>query len=234
MAWDTAANIVNDAAVELGLWAADVADPFSAPDALSVQLTRLLRSLGQRLVQVHPWSHLVKAHAFSSEVGTGDYPLPADFARPLDQTYWQGSRELEGPIGPRAWSGRSATLGGIWRGFRLLGGRLHLHPTPAAVESVSFEYVSTYWVQPAGQTEPTSATPTAGTDVLHFDRQLLIAGLKLTYLSSTGFDTSGVAREYAEAFGAAVAADSPAPALSLNGPRGPHLLDWRNVPEGSW
>jgi hypothetical protein len=68
--------------------------------------------------------------------------------------------------------------------------------------------------------EPSFATktePTAGSDVLFFDKQLLVARLKLEWRKAKGFDTTDAERDATQAFRKATSASESAPILSLNG-----------------
>lgn len=237
MLWDTAGNVLNDAAVELGLVPADLESPYSSTDPAILQLRRLLKSVGQRLVRAHAWSQLVKPVVVTTEPGTASYPLPEDFARPVDQTSWNRSARLPmaGPVGAQGWQMLQAISSSPAANtlYRLVGNQLVLYPAPATIADIAFEYVSTWWVQQDLET-PTRDAPDGGADILWFDRQLLLAGVKLAFLSAKGFDTTAAEEEYDEAFAAARGADAAGPSLHLNGPAGPHLLDWHNVPEGGW
>lgn len=70
MAWLTAGEILNDAAVELGLVATRYDDPFNATDQAVVQLCQFLKTGGRELVDEHNWSHLRGEYVFTT---TGTY-----------------------------------------------------------------------------------------------------------------------------------------------------------------
>lgn len=63
----------------------------------------------------------------------------------------------------------------------------------------------------------TSDVPGAGTDLLMFDEDLLVAKLKMMWLKAKGFDSSDAEDDYARTFAQAASNDSPSPILSLNG-----------------
>ncbi|HZH06911.1 MAG TPA: hypothetical protein VEY69_09575 [Lautropia sp.] len=238
MAFDTAANIVNDAAVQLGLWTAAVNDPIVATDANSAQLTAYLKSLGQRLARAYSWSHLQKSYTFNTASSTETYPLPSDFARSVDQTHWNrtGTAQLFGPVGPQTWARLKNSSTAVYTdsSFRTFGNLLYVHPVPTAINTYAFEYVSSQWVQATADAAPSKEAPTLGTDVLWFDRDLLVTGLKLEFHKNKGFDTSGDVADFTQALDAAVGADSPGEVLSLSGPRGFPFLTWCNAPDGDW
>lgn len=218
--FDTALNILNDAAVELGLYSTDLADPFASTDANVVLLRRLLKGLGQDLLRDHPWTHLQAEAAINTVIATASYALPADFNRDIDQTHWNDTTDLPlaGPASPQEWQFLKAVAaaGVLYKIFRTKGDLVFIHPTPTAVESLKYEYISRYWVRPTGQAAPTSETTTASTDTLHFDRRLLVAGLKLAFRSARGFDPAAEQNAYNMALARAKGGDGAAPVLRLS------------------
>ena len=105
MAWDTAGNIINDAATELGLQAfqAKAADPFASTDPNMGQLCQLLKSVGRDLAKRREWTHLRAIHTLTTVEGVGWYALPADFGRMINQTGWNRTNRLPlgGPLSPQ-------------------------------------------------------------------------------------------------------------------------------------
>lgn len=237
MAWDTAANILNDAAVELSLISADLDNPYASTEPNVLLLCRLLKSAGQDLARDFAWTHLQREYTFATVAGQGTYPLPPDFDRLMDQTAWNrtGVMPLQGPLAAQGWQVLRALVStgavGMW--FRIVGNLVQLQPVPGSEQNLSYEYVSRYWVQPEGQTAPSSDTPSAGTDTLLFDRRLLVTALKLAFRKAKGFDTSAAQADYEDARARAQGGDGAAPVLSLNGRcLGPErLLNGVNVPE---
>jgi hypothetical protein len=236
VAWDTAANIINDAAVELGLYSTDLDNPYASTDANVVQLCRLLKSVGQDMVRDFQWTQLQKTYTFTTSSGLGTYPLPPDFARIIDQTAWDRTQQLPlgGPLAAQGWQYLRAlvTSGVVGKWFRFIGGDLYLQPTPTAVETLAFEYISTDWVTPDGEGTPTAQTPTVGTDSLWLDRRLLVCAVKLAFKRAKGFDSMAAQEDYEKALARAQGADGAAPVLSLYGARRlSRVLDGANLPE---
>jgi len=346
MAWDTAASIINDAAVELGLISADIAAPYSSANRNIIQLCRLLKGVGQDLVKLRAWTHLQKEHTFLFVSGTADYNMLADFARWIDETAWNRSNRLPlgGPVNAKDWQLLKAVTasGVLYNIFRTVAGVIRVYPTPTTTDSVAFEYISNRWVEPvavkasldlattgdaslntvirastagvAGNlitvsltgdlvagtvsidvsgttavairyfagtatiadlesaigslagaddiievaTAGTPATvlgagaafaatlltgglhtsgvadaeaPTIGTDTLHFDRRLLVAGAKLYFLRQKGFDTTVAEQEWGRQLSLAGGADGAVRAIKVT-PRGrPGFLGSGNLPE---
>ena len=345
MAWDTAANIINDAAVELGLISANIAAPYSSANRNIIQLCRLLKGVGQDLVKLRAWTHLQKEHTFSFVSGTADYSPPSDFARSIDQTFWNRTNRLPlgGPVDARHWQLLQAVTasGVLYNIFRTVAGVIRVYPTPTVTDSIAFEYISSNWVEPAtaqatldlATTAPafdtvigaipngtvgnsytfaalddslgavtidvnvttkiielhfqpnvstiadveaviaaltgadkiievvtpgTAATvltgmetvgttnlaggvgvvdavsgdaPTVGTDTLHFDRRLLMAGAKLYFLRQKGFDTTVAEQEYGRQLSMAGGADGAARAIRVSPIGGSGFIGSGNLPE---
>ena len=233
MAWPDAANIINNAAQELGLYSGSLTDPTASTDPNVFQLIRVIRGLGQDLVRDFPWSHLQKVHTFSTADGTAYYELPEDFGRLVEGTLFNRTqgRQLGSPLSAQSWQmlHASPSTGPLDKAYRFLGSKLHLYPTPSAVETVAFEYVSTWWVQEAGEEAPNDEGIQDGGDILWLDRRLLIAGGKLRFLQAKGFDTTAAQREYDLAYSRATGADSSSPVIRLGSRLGG--LAGPNIPE---
>lgn len=219
--YDTVANVVSDTAVELGLGA--VSDVFASTDANVVQLRTLLKRVGRHLAKHRQWKQLIREHAFTTSALTNEYKLPADFGAYIDQTGF--NRTQNRPlhvVTPQEWQHLKASSAGTVTTilFRTFDRTLKVWPeTPVAGETVAFEYLSRYWVGVTSAGEATAAkdAPTANTDVILFDVDLIMPALKLAWLQAKGFDTSAAAQEYNEALRLNESAnEGAAPVLDLN------------------
>ncbi len=236
--FDTAANILNDAAVELGLRTVDLSDPYASSEQSMVLLRRLLKALGQDLARRHDWSHLDKTHTFATVNGTATYALPADFVALADQSEWNRTQQspLEGPLSAQGWQMVKAlsTSGVVSKHFRIFGNLFQMYPTPTAAETVAFDYRSSYWVSDGESGDaPTTVEPSAAEHELWFDRRLLVAGLKVRFLKAKGMDASAAQSDYEDALSSALGMDGAAPVLDIGGGAAGlgRLLDGGNVPE---
>jgi hypothetical protein len=235
VAFDTVANVVSEASIELGL--GSVSDVFGSTDAHIIQLRTLLKRVGRSLVKDWPWSHLLKEHSFATVGGTAIYALPTDFGEMVDQSGWNRTSQmpLKGPASAQEWhylKGRTSTstLSLIFRPWQRLIQFTAGSSTPDA-QTVAFEYVSTRWVVPSGQSTPTLDAPTANTDTLWLDDELLITGLCLRFLRSKGFPSDAAQLAHEDAWVKAIGQDAPAPILHLGGARTEPLLGWCNIPD---
>lgn len=230
--FDTALNVLDEASRQLGLGAQSA--PFASTDANIVQLVALLKSAGRKLVKAHQWSQLVKTHTLSTVDGTASYALPADFDRLTLQTMWDRTAQMPvPPVSAQGWHFLQAqtSMGSVWTQGRIYGNLLYLHPTPSSVSTVAYEYVSSFWVMPSGQTSPTATTTTASTDTLWFDRELLIDALKLEWKGAKGMDPSMVLAGYATLLAGERSADSQAGIINMAGEHGVKLIGLENVPD---
>lgn len=221
MSWATAGEVVNDAAVEVGL--TDDADPFTSTDLNTIQLCRLLKSCGQELVQMRNWTHLRKEHTFTTVQGTANYALPTDFFRMYDQSGWNRTNRLPlgGPLSPQEWQFLKARLVGVVFTvlFRPMNGEIYLYPdtnTPGDY-TIAFEYGSRYWLSDtATPTVLSKDAPTSGDDLIWFDRLLVVRSLKLAFLKAKGLDTTAAEQDFAATLNSAMGADAPNKVLKLH------------------
>lgn len=216
---DTAGDIVNTAAIQLGLDAFD--DPFVSQDPLALQLTSLLKSWGRRLWRERRWQFLTREFIFTTVLNQSVYALPADYGRMVNETAQSRTRRwpLGGPVASEEWQYLKARwVGGSTRLFyRIVSGQLSLYPdtdVPAG-EQLAYEYISKYWVQSQGTTAPDKDAPTASSDFLGFDTELCVLGLKLEWLGAKGLPAGGVQEDYERQLLLVCEQDVPAPIISI-------------------
>ena len=221
MVWDTAGNIINDAAVELGL--GTDADPYTSTDPVFIQLRALLKSTGRKLLSEHQWTQFRREYTFTTVLGTNSYDLPADFHDMRDQTGWNRTNRLPlgGPLSPQEWQYLKARLAGVVFTvlFRPVDKKILIYPdvnTPGGYV-IAFEYRSLFWAHTTNDASLASlSAPTASTNYVFFDPTLALHALKLAWARAKGFDSTAIQQDYDEALVKARNFDSPAPVLSLN------------------
>jgi hypothetical protein len=233
--WDTVANLISDAAIELGLVSAAIADPFVSTDVNVLQLVKFLKSGGRELAARREWKHLVKEYTFATANGTESYGLPSDFRSMVADTGWDRSTQipLGGPLSPADWQLlKAVTSTGIFKRYRLWAGRLYLNPIPTSIETIAYEYNGTSWVKPSGQTSPTSSTPSAASDVICFDPLLVVKRLKRDFRRAKKQDSASEEDDYREGLNLAELGDSDAATIFIGGRRnGVRRIDRYNVPD---
>lgn len=212
-------------------------------DQLARQALALLNREGKELSRNHDWKVLVREHSFSTVASTSDYALPSDFDHFIDDSQWsRGTREpMRGPVSGQEWQViKSGSFGsGVcfrrWRVKRSTSGAIAnkfvLDPTPTAVETVVFEYVSTSWC--ADTTGVTGqAAFAADTDIPLLPEHLLIMGLIWRLLKAKGLEYGDALAEYQSSLQREMARDGGAPKLSLGGRRiGVALISSHNIPD---
>jgi hypothetical protein len=235
----TAAQIITRAAVEVGL--TPITDPVSASDENYVQMTALLNSAGQELVDLWPWQVLVKEYLLTTAAeDTGSYDLPPDFAYMIDQTGWDRSNDvpIAGPLSAQQWSylkGRDLVSSTIYATFRLIEGKFNLFPQPPPVGvDVSFEYINRNWVKEAGGLAQDAVT--LSSDFVLYEPILIIKFLKAKWLEAKGFDSSSARLEMDNMFQSLTGKDTGAQILSAGRNRGgyPYLSPLYNTPDSGY
>jgi hypothetical protein len=239
--WISANDIINRAAVEVGL--NPVNDAYATPDPNFQSLRYLLNSCGQELVQEFDWNISMRSHEFTTQAGdSGVYDLPEDFSYMIDQTGWQqgspgAAYPLLGPASPQWWSYLQASQlysVTIYAWFRIKEGKLSLWPQPPPVGvPIRYEYISRAWVKAGDQADTYKDMATIPSDIVLYEPILIVKRLKLAFLQAKGFDTMKAEDEYEDALEAWKGKDQSSPKLSLTrGYPGYKMLDgYTNVPE---
>lgn len=253
MAYKTAGQIVKQAAIDLGVGAWE--DPFGSSDALARRLCSYFNTCGRDLVHRHDWGQLKTLWEFTTALGdTGNYALPDDWKSMILQTGWDRTKRMPmaGPLSSQEWAYLRAWQVGvtITAMFRMETNQLMLYPQPPPDGVlVSIEYKSNAWLVPDAQRAAWLANrkntlgaaglseAAASTDICIFDDLLMQQYLKLVWKKEIGMDTTSALEDFKDMFDRTVASASPAPVLSLNGPRlgmAVHLIDGQNLPPTGW
>ena len=231
----TANEIINSAAVEVGLLPSE--DPIGSTDETFIQMSGLLNSAGQEMVELYPWQGLRKKWSLTTADGdTGIYDLPDDFSYMVDQTGWNKSARLPvgGPISAQAWSylnGLEFLNNPIYAIFQLQENKFQLYPQPPPPDiEIAFQYQSRNWVTAQG-TGITSDVVATGSDLINYEPILIIKFLKVMFLSAKGFATQDAKGEFEVMFNSRTGKDQGAEILSASRAGGTlPLLNNFNVP----
>jgi hypothetical protein len=238
--WQTVAQAISDAAVELGISPTDITDPFASTDPNVLQLIRLLKSGGRDIVKRREWTHLVKEYTFNLAAGVSAYALPSDFRSMIDDSQWDRSTRfpLEMPISSQDWQFLKAVpvASNIVYYGRLWQSQIQVTPTPGAgtVDTMAFEYNSNAWIMPNGQSLPTTNAPTLNTDTVCFDPTLVVARLKRDWRRNKKQDSQAEEDDYQTALFDAENDDSIAKTIYIGGGRSRRrhrMLDRWNLPD---
>lgn len=215
----------------------------TSADTQIQQLLQLSNREGRQLAQEHDWTILQRLATVTTANGTAEYDLPTDYSRLVPQTEWDRSALLpmRGPMDPREW--QDIKSGGIGSGITGTRYRIYrsstagtfarkftVDPTPTTAETLTFEYISTYWLTDTGGSTGRDAWA-ADTDIPLLDFDLLTLGVIIRFRRAKGLDFTSEADEYQQMFARKTGQDRPAKILSLTPKPLVRLLGPTNVPE---
>lgn len=236
MRYYTANDIINRAAVEIGLNPST--DPVASSDETNVQFTQLLNAVGQELLNLHDWQELREVIDFTTTgTDTGNYDLPDDFDRMINQTGWDRTNSVQvgGPLSAQDWTylvGRDLVSQSIYASFRLTDSKMSLFPQPPPVGlRVTFEYISRNWVREQGQQKNNRDTVGTGSDTVRYDPIMAIKFLKLKYLQAKGLPAADAAMEFENMLESRLGRSEGSPILSAarNARAFPYLSPYGNT-----
>jgi hypothetical protein len=155
-------------------------------EVMTVSITELARS--------YDWQELQKEKTFNTVVSQIGYDLPTDFDRFINNTFWNTTTQhpVAMPVTPEEWrilKNQGITGGTGFSYSRIRANHVLLFPTPAAIETHVYEYISNLVVlsnSGTGQTEWL-----ADTDVSAIDSHILRLDATWRWLKNQG-------RPYAE------------------------------------
>jgi hypothetical protein len=159
-----------------------------------LQLTYLLYAVGRDLTAAKYWDQLKRTHSFPTVAAQANYTLPTDFYAPVfDTQYNQDENEalVKASDSHFNWLqyGIASSTNEIH--YRVFGrnneSQIQLFPTPDSIQTLSFDYISNAWIRAiAGSTWAT--TITLDTDVVAFDDDIMILGLKAKLAKERGLE----------------------------------------------
>ena len=197
----TLLTLCNDIADELSLdRATSYLGNTESDSALKIvrHLSRTVRQLAAR----YDWQTLRREKTFVTVgAATQTGAIPADFLRFVSGTMFNRTRTLpvEGPITPEEWQIQQARpVTSVWDQFIIRGNAFLITPTPAAGQTIAYEYITKYIGTNAAVAEVT--TFAADTDSSYFDDELLILGAVWRYRKAEGTDYSEEFREFERRF----------------------------------
>jgi hypothetical protein len=202
--WDTANNVIIQAAAETGLTVNASTLPYQSTDPALTRMTFLLTSCGVELLNMFEWQHkLVVFNLTTGPSDPGQYTLPADFDDMIDQTGWQKSYfwPLRGPYSAQMWQRVvNYPTTGIYVAFRIQNNQLWLWPQPVPANiGITFMYKSLGWVTDVNSLALKDHVDVGG-DTVNFDKYLISKLLKLRYLESIGHDSTAAEKQFNRAF----------------------------------
>ena len=194
----------------------------------AVRLLRFAIRTGRDLVR-QSYPYLIKEHTFSTVASDNSYTLPADFDHYVPFTHWNRttSRRMF-HIDPNFWQQLQSGLvtTSINDRFRIRGKDRDflIEPTPTAIETVAFEYVSKNYCETAASADLSVWTNDTDTGII--DEELVELGVIWRILNRIGLPYAEEKSEYQRIVDTTKARLSPQK-ISLNEYRPAHL----NIPD---
>lgn len=142
-------TIISDAARELSQPVPTAIVAATGPTALL--LLRCAKAEGKSLASRHTWQALMTEKTFTSVATAAQTSsIPSDFDRLVPDSMFNRTtrRRVHGPVNSAEWQSIQASL--VTRvnpAFRIRLGTIYITPTPAADDTVAYEYISTKWCQ---------------------------------------------------------------------------------------
>lgn len=171
----------------------------------------------------------------------GEYDLPDDFDRMIDQTGWNRTNRvpLGGPLSAQQWQyliGSDLVTYTIYATFRIMENKWNLFPQPPpSGQVIAYEYVSRNWIRDATDPLEFFDVAEANDDIVLYKPEVIVQYLRFKFLSAKGFNTTDASQAFAKAYGDATGGDKGAPVLNAGrGFRGIHLLDYYNIPDSNY
>lgn len=201
----------------------------SSSDLQVIQLMNLLNTEGSELAarSASGWQALVQEKTFTT-VATEDQGLLVggtilqttdNYRHILNETIWNRSKRIPlfGPRAPRVWQGfKALTFAGPFGEYRIRGGHLLILPTPAAGDTLAFEFVTRNWlVSSDGTTYRDRIADDADAPLL--DTEVIQAGLRWRWKRAKGLDFAEEFSGYEARVIDALARDGTKARLSLGG-----------------
>ncbi len=218
--------------------------PVSVPSSVignSESNTVIMLQLAQKevleLLRQYDWQALLAEASFTTvatETQTTLADAASDIFRICNDTMWDRtqSRKVSGPLNSEDWQRKKASplQSGISYWFRIRGNAILFYPTPAAGNSVYFEYLrNTPILDTNGTTR--KATWAADTDTCIINEELVRLGVIWRFLQGRKLDYAEEFRTYQDALDKFAAIDGAKSVIDMTGePEGLTLT----LPEGSW
>lgn len=207
------------------------------------RLLACANAAGRDLMKAHEWGSLQTSATITTANGTADYSLASDYDRMISDTGWNRTKKmfLSGPDTPQVnrylndgW-GVSASIN---QRFRIKGLTITIWPTPTAIETLGYEYISNKWAQSYDDEEnPTDPTPQleflADTYTTVFDPELMKKEIIWRFASGKGMYADGLKAEAFALRDQRIASDLGGTILNMV-PEPDYAPGAVNVQDGDW
>lgn len=195
------------------------------------------QAAGRELMRAHEWGALQTLGTITTANGTSSYALASDYDRMISDTGWDRTNDwmMVGPDTPqinRYLNESGVAQTGVRKRFRLQGTSLVIFPTPTAIATLVYEYVSGKWARSSGSVA--QAEFAADSDTTVFDADLMRAEIKWRYLAAKGMAFDDAKAEAFMIRESRIAADLGGTSLSMSPAPGAQFIELDNLPDNSW
>lgn len=214
----------------------------SPTDANTIQIIALFHAVCRDLRQAKCWPQMKKTHSFTTSAADLAYALPTDFYCSIIDTYWDTTNRWK-MAGPLTDSKYNELLYGYavfsnFTYFRVFGqqgtDQFQLQPDPGTGRVLKFDYMTKNYMATGASPYTWSEAIVANTDLVSFDDDLIILGLKAKWRQIKGLDFASFQAEFANKVDAAQARWQGNKKTSMYATDGFLAGLYPNVPEGSW
>jgi hypothetical protein len=191
----TLLSIVRNASDRLGL--TRPSSVVASTDQTALTLLGLAQEEGKALAGRHTWQVFQTEYTFPTVDGTASYALPAGFDSLIKDTVFNRTRRrrMQGDLTPAQWQETQASLVTMVNpAFRIRGNLFYISPTPSAVETVAYEYISKNWCQSVGLTGQSAWAADTDTGIL--DEELTTLGIIWRFKYAKGLDYAEAMSNY--------------------------------------
>jgi hypothetical protein len=219
----TLLTIIQDAADRLGLTRPSAV--ISSTDPLIVTLLGLAQEEGKALYDRHTWQAFQTEYTFSTANGTASYALPSGFDQMIKNTVFNRTRrrQMFGDLSPAQWQRTQASLvTQVNPAFRIKGDLFFISPTPTAIETVAYEYITINWCRSAALAG--QARWVADTDTGVLDEELTTLGIIWRFKSAKGLDYAESMNDYEIKVNKAIFKDGARVAIDTS------CTEWDRIP----
>ena len=212
--------------------------PDSVEDSTDQQVRQLFvlaNEEGRELSKGYDWQVLREQYTFTTVASAAQTSaVPADLDHFISNSFFNRTtrRNIIGPITPQQWQAIQAQpqLNRVFLAFVQRHGQFLVTPTPAAGETIAYEYITKNWAY--SDTDVPKDRFTADTDETFLDEWLFVLGLRWRFLKSKGLEYAEDFRTYQTQINQVMARDGGNSELSITGDDSYVLSP--NIPEGSF
>lgn len=199
------------------------------------QLWELANEEGYELAGSFDWQALRQQYTFVTIASAVQASaLAADMDHFISNSFFNRTtqRNVYGPITPQQWQAIQAQpqLNRVFLSFVERDGQFLITPTPAAGETIAYEYISSYWAKTSGGVAKDEFT--LDSDETYLSERVIILGVRWRFLKSKGLDYAEDFRTYMTERAQTQARDGGATVIDVGG-RNPYNF-FANIMDGNF